>query len=147
MLAERYLDFKTDRQRGEWQSQRLHPALSVIVLAAARWHWLATAEPAVVTGILRTPAEQRAIYPAGAGRRSPHEFGRAADIRVTSLADGQAEAWARWRNDTFVYSGRSGLKTALVHQVAGGGRHLHLQVGPGEDAPGEAVNSTDSPLA
>ncbi len=146
MLAERYLDFKTGRQRDEWQSPRLHPALSVIVLAAARWHWLATAEPAVVTALLRTPAEQRAIYPARPGRRSPHEFGRAADIRVTSLADGQDEAWARWLNDAFAYSGRSGLKTALVHQVGDRGRHLHLQVGPGEDAPGEAANSTDSPL-
>ncbi len=147
MLAERYLDFKTGRQRDEWRSPRLHPALGVIVLAAARWHWLSCGEPAVVTAVLRTPAEQRAIYPARPGRRSPHEFGRAADVRVTALAQGQAEAWARWLNDSFAYSGRSGLKTALVHQVAGGGRHLHLQVGPGEDAPGEAVNSTGQPPA
>ncbi len=137
MLAERYLDFKTGRQKREWQNQRLHPALGVIVLAAARWHWLATGESAVVTSLLRTADEQRAIYPASPGRRSPHEFGRAADIRVTTLAAGQARDWACWLNETFVYSGRSGLKTALVHEVGGRGRHLHLQVGPGENIPPE----------
>jgi hypothetical protein len=135
MLAERYLDFKTGRQRSEWQSSRLHPALGVIVLAAARWHWLAKGEPSVVTALLRTPDEQRAIYPASPGRRSPHEFGRAADLRVTSLAAGQAQDWAHWLNEAFAYSGRNGLKTALIHEVGGRGQHLHLQVGPGENIP------------
>ncbi|MBW7996003.1 MAG: M15 family metallopeptidase [Candidatus Glassbacteria bacterium] len=146
MQAERYLEFKSVRQLLEWQRSETHPALQVIVLAAARWHWLAAAGPAVVTALLRTPREQKAIYPASSGGRSPHEFGRAADLRVSALTPAQAESWADWINSAFAYRGRSGLMTALVHEVGGRGRHLHVQVGPGESSPESEVNTTAAPV-
>ena len=137
MNQERYLDFKTGDLRRQWRQGQLHPALRVIVTAAARWHWLATGKQAVVTSLLRTREQQRKIYPSSPGKRSPHEFGRAADMRVSLLHPGRAGDWARWLNEAFPYQGRTGLKTALVHEVGGRGNHIHVQVGPGETLPSQ----------
>ncbi|MEA2064482.1 MAG: hypothetical protein U9P14_12335 [Gemmatimonadota bacterium] len=113
----------------------IHPALYVAVLAACLWHFRRTGEPAVVTHLLRSSSEQRRLYPHQPHRRSPHQYGRAADLRTRHLDDSTAEEWAEWVNRSFDYRGRAGVQTALYHQVGNHGHHLHLQVGPAEDAP------------
>ncbi|HUU29363.1 MAG TPA: hypothetical protein VM123_16290 [archaeon] len=143
MYPSPYIRFKSTRQEREWfegtrgDSGRdlLHPALYVLVLAAAHWHYLRVGQPAVVTHILRTGNEQRSIYPGSPDRRSPHEFGRGADLRTRDLAPEMAGEWEAWINNTFPYHGKEGALTALLHQIGNRGQHLHLQVGPLEAHP------------
>jgi hypothetical protein len=139
-----YVSFKGPREKEEWLSggagpeataRDLHPALYVAVLAAGLWHFRRTGEPALVTCLLRTREEQQAIYPGRPDLRSPHEFGRAADLRTRHLPPATAREWAVWLNRTFDYLGRTGAATALIHEVGGRGTHLHLQIGPREPVP------------
>ena len=143
MYPSPYIRFKSVRQEKEWfggdaesaGASALHPALYVLALAAAHWHYRFTGSPAVVTQILRSPAEQLEIYPDSPARRSPHEFGRAIDLRTRELEPEAARQWEQWLNAAFAYRGRSGVQTALFHEVGGRGGHLHLQVGPAESLP------------
>ena len=134
-----YIRFKSPRQQREWfarsDGSQIHPALYVIVLAAAHWYYRHTGRPAVLTHLLRTDREQRRIYPDRAGFRSPHEFGRAADLRTAGLEPSVARQWEDWINRTFPYSGKAGAPTALFHEVGALGEHLHVQIGPLETAP------------
>ncbi|OGG05344.1 MAG: hypothetical protein A3F83_13210 [Candidatus Glassbacteria bacterium RIFCSPLOWO2_12_FULL_58_11] len=136
-----YLVFKSARLESEWSgggTQKgvgLHPALYVVVLAAAHWHYRTLGKPAELTCLLRTPEEQKAIYPDRRDFRSPHEFGRAADLRTLGLSPETSRLWEEWLNLTFSYRGKAGARTALVHEVHGLGEHLHLQIGPQEAAP------------
>jgi len=143
MFLSPYILFKSDREEKEWfegvRNEKshgfVHPALYVVVLAAARWHYLRIGQPAVVTHLLRTAEEQRTIYPGSSAFRSPHEFGRAVDLRTADLSDQDAREWEAWVNQAFSYQGREGLTTALLHHVGDRGEHLHLQVGPLEKIP------------
>jgi hypothetical protein len=144
MYPSPYILFDGYREQSEWfegcradkpAGRRIHPALYVITLAAGLWHYREAGKPAVVTHLLRTRQEQRNLYPDRPGQRSTHEFGRAADLRTRELSTEAALEWANWLNSTFSYLGRAGTRTALVHEVGGHGRHLHLQVGPGERCP------------
>jgi hypothetical protein len=140
-----YLSFKDSRVEAQWNDpDSLHPALRVIVAAAAHWHWRATGQPAVLTCLLRSKEEQRAIYPDSPQRRSPHEYGRAADFRTRDMAKAKAEAWRDWLNRSFTYLGRAGARTALLHEVNSMGGHLHVQVGPAEPAPGTAAAKAET---
>jgi hypothetical protein len=131
-----YLQFKNSRIEEQWKGGGIiHPALRVIVNAAALWHWRATGRPAVLTCVLRTRQEQRAIYPDQPERRSPHEFGRAVDLRTRDLDQDGARAWEAWINSAFAYLGHSGARTALLHEVNSLGGHLHVQAGPSETVP------------
>ena len=67
-----YLEFKDKRVENEWKAgcipetpaeTAIHPALVVVVNAAAHWVYRATGHKAVLTHLLRTPAEQAQIYP------------------------------------------------------------------------------------
>jgi len=138
-----YIRFKSSRQQREWFSGSggvtggagVHPALYVVALAAAHWHFRSTGRPAVATHILRHRQEQLEIYPGNPGLRSPHEFGRALDFRTRDLEPGLAGLWEEWVNSAFSYRGREGVRTALLHAVGGRGEHLHVQVGPAESLP------------
>jgi len=134
-----YIRFKSPRQEREWfarsKEAEIHPALYVVVLAAAHWYYQRTGKPAVLTHLLRTDSEQRRIYPDRTAYRSPHEFGRAADLRTAGLEPVVARQWEEWINRTFPYSGKPGARTALIHQVGALGEHLHVQIGPLETAP------------
>jgi len=145
MYPSPYIRFDGRREEIEWFSGRgageefrghqLHPALYALVLAAALWHYRRTGKPVVITHILRSRAEQRKIYPDKPGRRSPHEFGRAADLRTRRLDSEIAREWAEWINQSFEYLSKTKTKTALVHEVDGRGVHLHLQIGSREPTP------------
>jgi len=130
-----YLRFDGAREKKEWfESEQLHPALYVVVLAAALWHYRRTGKPVVITHILRTRAEQRSYYPDDPDKRSLHEFGQAADLRTRDLDLKTVREWAEYINDTFKYFGSVGIQTALVHDI-GMGRHFHIQIGPHESRP------------
>ena len=143
MYPSPYVVFKSARQEYEWHNSTprqethpvVHPALYVVVLAAAHWHYLRVGKPVVLTHILRTRREQRAIYPDRPGLRSPHEFGRAADLRTRHLELQVAREWEEWINRSFPYYGRPQSATAQLHEVGSRGLHLHLQVGPREKHP------------
>lgn len=125
--------FKTDRIKNEWSGAALNPALRVIVVAASLWLIRKTGKAAIITGLFRTRDEQRAIYPNEPDKRSTHEYGRAADIRVMGvLTDAQAHEWEAWINTAFAYYGKAGSRTALLHEVGNLGGHMHIQVGPEE---------------
>ena len=143
MYPSPYILFKSTRQEREWFEEtrnekglvHLHPALYVLALAAAHWHYLRVGRPAVVTNILRTRDEQRSIYPNRPSHRSPHEFGRAVDLRTKDLDRETAAEWEAWINQTFGYYGKESARTALLHEIGNRGEHIHLQVGPLEQAP------------
>ena len=127
-----YIRYDGTREEREWfESRKLHPALFCVVLAAALWLFRRTKKFTVITHILRTRAEQLEFYPDQPDKRSPHEFGRAVDIRTRDLDIEVVREWADWINRTFKYLGKAGSVTALVHDV-GHGHHLHIQIGPQE---------------
>jgi len=139
MYPSPYIRFKSPRQEREWFARspgaEIHPALYIVVLAASHWYCQRTGQPAVLTHLLRTEREQRQIYPDRTAYRSPHEFGRATDMRTAGLEPVVAREWEDWINRSFPYSGKPGARTALFHEVGGLGEHLHIQVGPLESAP------------
>lgn len=144
MYPSPYIRFKSSRIEREWFAgsnsadpvPKLHPALYIVVLAAANWHYKRTGEPAVLTGIIRNRDEQLRIYPDKPDRRSVHEFGRGADIRITGLQPVVAMELEEWINRTFEYqSTKLSLHTAMIHEVGELGEHLHLQIGPLESKP------------
>ena len=144
MYPSPYIRFDCYREQSEWfegcsagnqAGCGIHPALYAVVLAAGLWHYRKTGRPAVVTHLLRSREEQSRFYPDRPRLHSPHEFGRAADLRTALLGPDLALEWAEWLNRSFEYHGRVGVKTALYHEVGGHGEHLHLQVGPREIVP------------
>ncbi len=144
MYPSPYIRFKSSRIEREWFAgsnpadpiPKLHPALYIVVLAAAHWYFKRTGEPAVLTGIIRTRDEQLEIYPDHPDRRSVHEFGRGTDIRTSGLQPVVAMEWREWIDRNFEYqSARLNLHTAWVHETGEFGEHLHIQVGPLESKP------------
>jgi len=125
-----YLRFKDPELEEQWKSGRLHPGMVVMVLAAARWHYLRTGKPAVITSLFRL------------GDKGVHGDWRGSDLRTWELGkDGQQE-WEDYINAAFPYdySTKKKSKTAKVHELRGEdgkseGRHLHLQTGPLEPKP------------
>ena len=144
MYPSPYIRFKSPRIEREWfagsdssdHSSKLHPALYNIILAAAHWYYNRTGEPAILTHIIRSRAEQLKIYPDKPDHRSVHEFGRGVDIRTTILQPVVAMEWVEWIDKAFEYqSSRLDLHTAIIHAVGDYGEHLHIQVGPLEPSP------------
>jgi hypothetical protein len=132
-----YIRFKSSRIENEWMHRQelLHPALYVIVLSAALWIYRRTGKRTVITALLRTDAEQRAIYPNEPDKESVHQVGRGADLRTEGIPLDIIKELVDWVNATWKYYGSSNVKTALFHEVGNHGLHLHLQVGPVELKP------------
>jgi len=131
MHSSPYIRFKTPELESQWNEgyrdengnlNQLHPALKVLILAAAYKHFLLTGKPMVITSLYRS------------GRGSPHNYGRGGDGRIHDIPNPQRNWWEEWLNETFTYHGKLGCKTALIHDV-GKGNHIHLQVGPKEPIP------------
>ena len=130
MYSSPYIRFLSSRQERDWFENALHPALYVIVLIAARWHYLRTKKPAVITSLIR---------PDDPG---VHGDGRGADLRTWELDQQGQKEWEDYLNFNFpyVFSSKKEARTAKVHEVKGEdgvskGLHLHLQVGPLEPKP------------
>jgi len=85
--------------------------------------------PLTLTHLLRTQAQQEAIYGKGTLNKSVHQFGRGADISVKEFIAQEIDpaVIAEEVNRNFPYA-KPGFKTALYHSVGDHGRHLHIQV-------------------
>ena len=136
--VERYIQFKTPEQREQWLSGNLHPAAVVIVLYAARIHFLLTGKPVVITSIYRPKTADSGV----------HEEWRGVDLRCNDMSEDHRERWSWAIKKAFPYDYSKSLnaETALIHEVRGEdgkgrGLHLHVQVGPLEPQPPEQVNS------
>ena len=143
-----YLEYKTERVRQEWlqgygydpdlkSRVAIHPAIYVIVLAAAHWFYRRTGKPATMTELFRWRQEQRAYYPKEPGKLSVHQLGKGGDLRtkIEGLRWPVKREWESWINGAFPYLSKSAVKTAKVHHIDNGAEHLHLQAGSLEPTP------------
>jgi len=142
-----YLVFKSSDLQDQYLSGKFHPALYVKLGAAGLWHYKQTGAQAVITSLYRDDGI--------------HSGFRAGDLRTRHIYPYVSGRWEAWLNLVFLYYGKAGCKTAMIHEVkkclncgnhcewnvaicnkcgkvAFGepmGIHLHLQVGPREPAP------------
>ena len=103
------------------------------IVADAAWFLGSRGYPCVVTCLWRTPQKQaavrarakelRAVEPV----RSPHEFGRAADLSIHDIPNDVVFDLVTYLNGEYPYDDEGRFKTALRHDV-GFGDHVHLQV-------------------
>ncbi len=117
---------------------KVDPRVRAILLDAAQF-LLARGYALIVTCLLRTRQEQECIFALAQklGRkepeRSPHEFGRAADIRTQEIPDEVIVELVEYLNRKYPYDALTGSaqatrKCAIRHDV-GSGDHVHVQVG------------------
>ncbi|MCB0221349.1 MAG: hypothetical protein KDH09_16755, partial [Chrysiogenetes bacterium] len=117
---------------------KVDPRVRAILLDAACF-LAARGFALLVTCLLRTREEQRTIFERAVQlglkepERSPHEFGRAADIRTHGIPEKVIAELVTYINHKYPYdpstgSGQAHRKCAIRHNV-GGGDHLHIQVG------------------
>jgi len=118
--ATAFIRFKSAALADQYWADLFHPALYVVLLAAAHWHYTMTGSAMTITSLWR---------PDGI-----HKCFRAADVRTRQLYPLLVEQWENWINSVFQYHGAAGCRTALVHDV-GRGSHMHIQVGPMESTP------------
>lgn len=111
---------------------KVDPRIRAILLDAA-WFLGERGYSLVVTCLLRTREEQQEIFSRAMelGRkepeRSPHEFGRAADIRTQGIPGEVIAELVAYLNRKYPYDTPK-MKCAIRHDV-GGGDHVHVQVG------------------
>ncbi len=103
------------------------------IVADAAWFLGSRGYPCVITCLWRTPQKQAAVRARakelGAVEpvRSPHEFGRAADLSIHGIPDSVISDLVAYLNGKYPYDDAGRFKTALRHDV-GFGDHVHLQV-------------------
>ncbi|MEW6777857.1 MAG: hypothetical protein AB1405_16280 [Bdellovibrionota bacterium] len=111
---------------------KVDPRVRAILLDAA-WFLAGRGYSLVVTCLLRTRKEQQEILARAMElsrkepERSPHEFGRAADIRTDGIPGNVIDELVEYLNRKYPYDNPN-LKCAIRHDV-GGGDHVHVQVG------------------
>jgi len=125
LRASAVLRFKSTRERQEFA--RIRPALRAVLFEIAHFSRRHFDRVPVITHLLRTHAEQEDIYGAGTTKHSPHQDGRAADLRSRIYTADQVRVLVRYINTTFPRG--DGYPTALYHSV-GRGWHLHIQIAP-----------------
>lgn len=124
MVTDKNLSFKTDRQKKEFP--RVNTQLQTITFFVAGYMKAKCNHQAVITSVLRTAAEQRALLKKGATTltQSPHMEGRAIDIRLNDFKGNVKELVDEINK---IFPRKDKYKTALAHGV-GANFHLHLQV-------------------
>ncbi|MBI4916886.1 MAG: hypothetical protein HY825_13645 [Acidobacteria bacterium] len=122
----------SDRIAREWdrpvaeQQRVISDMLRVLVLETVLFAWEVGWWPVVLTCLLRTPDEDRAL-----GGSGLHPAGRAADIRTRDVDPAKVAAVVDRLNARWDYhpGDKKGLQVA-VSKPHGTGPHLHLQVHP-----------------
>ena len=134
------LNFKTDRQRLEFESGNVNTRLVNIVKFGMEFLSLEYPDidyTLVLTDIKRETKEQDAIYlnhkdktVAEKYKKKPwlstHQFWRGIDIRVNDMPKGMAEKLTNFFNQITYDKLRLKKKTAILHDV-GTGSHIHCQ--------------------
>lgn len=126
------------RIASEWIEGKLEPALRALAEEAQDLAWSLYQWEFYLTSILRTPAENDALYVArgfhpGTHTDGVHVRGRGIDIRTRDVDPEAVEGLAGFLNERYVYDpDRPHLLVALMEDgiTAGSGRHLHLQISP-----------------
>ena len=119
------LRFTAERQFNEFGA--VLPRLRALLWEVAHYSLTHCGITPIITHVLRTQEEQEAIYGKNTKRRSPHQDGRAADLRSRIYTAPQITDLVKYINTEFPR--HDGYPTALYHTV-GLGWHLHLQVAP-----------------
>jgi len=119
------LNFLTERDLEEFNV--ISPRLRALLLEVSHYSQKTWGIVPIITHLLRTQEEQEAIYGIGTYKRSPHQYGRAADLRSRIYTIEQVAELVNYLNKEFPRGDK--YKTALYHTV-GRGWHLHLQVAP-----------------
>ena len=124
------MKFKTDRQREEYESDKLDPKMRMLLQMIDFYSVLKTGLEITVTEIYRTQEEQDAIYARSEKYQakpwlSVHQIWKGADIRVTDYR-GEDVANILGVLESIPYRTR-GKQTAIRHDV-GKGDHIHIQV-------------------
>ena len=130
------IQFKTDRQRTEWNdiSGRLKQMIEMLSI----FRYLRYNKEMVITELMRTQEEQDELYGKKADKEtrekynkkpwsSVHQFGRGADVRTHDWERNEVRD-ALFILNTIVYDvSRPRTKTAIHHDI-GTGEHIHIQV-------------------
>lgn len=128
--------FKTDERLKKEFEEDINPRLKIILFALAEMLDYSKLGTLVITHLIRTQAEQDAIYMSMNMKesirtaymkkkwRSVHQKGRGADISVANLKNPQEIT--DWLNANFRYSSRNFKPTCILEDL-GHGSHLHLQ--------------------
>ncbi len=128
------MEFKGSREQLEFFGPDLDGRVRAIALELDLWTSHNSKKAMFCTGILRTPEEQAAIYPANPTKPSPHldRPCRAADFRrtqftadeLTDLVSYFARYWGKWH---YKETGNP-LAILLVDDRGAASPHLHLAV-------------------
>lgn len=134
------INFKTQRQKTEWESGEVHIKLVEIIKWAMKWITFEYPEykHITITDIIRTQAEQDKIYlnhiDEGIREKyknkkwaSVHQFGRGVDLRTFDMPDRMVFDLCKVINCISYDKNRPKKETAIYHD-AGTGSHIHLQV-------------------
>lgn len=125
--------FKTDRQRREWESEKLDQKLKFIVEALALVSWGCFNKHLMITDIYRSQNENEIIYGwNGKGKQpvSTHTYWRAVDIGVGTNNERYTKDEAQILYEIaccIPYKKGSNLKSA-VYGIKRHWNHIHLQV-------------------
>ena len=119
------IQYKTDRIRDEFP--RIHPKLQHLLHWLDLWSVQRTGYDAVITTLIRTPAEHQAIYPGQVPPPlTPHIDGRGADLRSSNYTPEQIDLMVADCNAAFPRT--DGKPTLLFHKISTSVFHLHAQV-------------------
>jgi hypothetical protein len=87
-----------------------------------------------LTCLMRTPAEDAALYHDPKHEPGVHCFGRGADISVRNLSSGEVTRLVNTINDRWQYDVRRPLMMCAIYEdgthADSTGAHIHLQVHP-----------------
>lgn len=130
------IEFKEHKLRLQFESPMLDSRLVTIIYALAGYSCYKYHKSLMITELIRTQEEQDAIYgnnPAYQQQKwqSVHQYGRGVDLRIFYFKDDELADMLKWLSNTFTYATPNKF-TALLHDV-GQGKHLHVQVAPGNE--------------
>ena len=135
MVLQPILEFKTHDVQAQFLSPLLDSRLVVILYSLAGFVYFSYGKSLTLTELIRTQAEQDAIYgndPAYQQTpwKSVHQFGRGADISIFYFTPEEQKEILKFLNTNYIYAVGSTHETGLIHEVGTYGLHLHLQVSP-----------------
>jgi hypothetical protein len=116
--------FKTEKQRKEWEDERLDQKLKFIVEAAALISWSCFGKHLTITEIFRTQEENNEIY-GDTKHKSLHTYWHAIDIRTRDYTKSEAKILHEILS-CIPYKKGSKIKTS-VYGIKKHYDHIHAQ--------------------
>ncbi len=118
------LQFKTPKQEQEFEN--VDPRIKALTFYVTYYFNVVLKVVPVITSVWRTEEEQKQFLKEGktTAPLSPHQFGRAVDIRLNDVPRDTIPLLVATINQK--WSRNDGKVTALMHGI-GSGIHIHLQ--------------------